>query len=206
MPDPGPDQESVDRTRELLLKASQGDEHALESLLQRHLPGLRAYVRLRAGPLVRARESCSDLVQSVCRELLGGAGEFEYRGEAAFRHWLFQAALRKLVARQRFHLADKRDARLEREGGPADLEERHQELLRAYSGIHTPSRMAVANEEVERIERAFSRLSEEHREVITNSRLLGMSHAELAKQMGKSEGSVRILLHRALARLAGLLE
>ena len=47
------------------------DEASVEELLARHLPGLRAYVRLRAGPLVRAREAESDVVQSACQALPG---------------------------------------------------------------------------------------------------------------------------------------
>jgi DNA-directed RNA polymerase specialized sigma24 family protein len=47
-----------------------GDQLAIEALLERHLPGLRAFVRLRAGPAVRTRESTTDVVQSACREVL----------------------------------------------------------------------------------------------------------------------------------------
>ena len=43
-------------------------------------------------------------------------------------------------------------------------------------------------------------------EVIGASRLLGMSHAELAAKLGKSEGAVRVMLSRALARLADELD
>ena len=36
--------------------------------------------------------------------------------------------------------------------------------------------------------------------------MLGMSHAELAEQLGKSEGAVRTMLSRALAQLADALD
>ncbi|MCB9891472.1 MAG: sigma-70 region 4 domain-containing protein [Planctomycetes bacterium] len=45
-------------------------------------------------------------------------------------------------------------------------------------------------------------LIEEHRTVILESRLLGMSHAEIAERMGKSETATRALLFRALAKLS----
>ena len=45
-----------------------GDENSLQKLLVRHLADLRAFVRLRMSPLLRQKESCSDLVQ-VCFEL-----------------------------------------------------------------------------------------------------------------------------------------
>ena len=52
---------------------------------------------------------------------------------------------------------------------------------------------------------AFAQLPEDYREVITLSRVVGLSHGQIASQLGKSEGAVRVLLHRALARLSGLL-
>ena len=72
----------------LLARVETGDAPALDALLVRHLPSLEAYVRLKAGAAVRARETLSDVVQSVCVEVLRDADRFEYRGEAEFRHWL----------------------------------------------------------------------------------------------------------------------
>ena len=54
-------------TRVLIARAAQSDRAALEALLVQHLPGVEAYLRLRMGPLLRAKESASDLVQSLCR-------------------------------------------------------------------------------------------------------------------------------------------
>ena len=48
------------------------------------------------GPQLRAKESASDLVQSVCREVLGRLDRFQHGGEAGFRHWLYATALRKV--------------------------------------------------------------------------------------------------------------
>ena len=65
---------------------------------------------------------------------------------------------------------------------------------------------AMVREEVERVERAFEKLSEEQREVITLAHVAGQSRAEIADQMGRSEGALRVLLHRSLVRLAEVLE
>lgn len=45
--------------------ACRGDRAALDALVVRFLPELRAFVRLRAGPALREWESTSDIVQSV---------------------------------------------------------------------------------------------------------------------------------------------
>ena len=63
----------------------------MESLIARHLPSLRAFVRLRVNSFLRARESESDVVQSVCCEILQHMQGFEYQGEARFRNWLYGA-------------------------------------------------------------------------------------------------------------------
>ena len=57
--------------------------------------------RLHLDPLLRARESCSDMVQSVCRECLQDLGAFEFRNEPAFRKWLLQKAQSKFVDKRR---------------------------------------------------------------------------------------------------------
>ena len=57
------------------------EAHDLERLLTEHLPALRAYVRARLGPKLAAHESASDVVQSVCRELLQEQGNLDYRGD-----------------------------------------------------------------------------------------------------------------------------
>ncbi|HVS17718.1 MAG TPA: sigma-70 family RNA polymerase sigma factor, partial [Planctomycetota bacterium] len=75
-----------------------------------------------------------------------------------------------------------------------------------YRRFSTPSGAASLREEVERVESAFDRLSDEHREVITLAHLTGLSRSEIAERMQRSEGAVRVLLHRALARLSGLLQ
>src|SRR5262245_7080357 len=91
-------------------RAARGDREALELLLVRHLPRLRAFVRLRAGAAVRAQEESSDLVQSVCREVLLHADQFRFPSESAFRNWLYTHALRKIGKRLRSHGTVKRGA------------------------------------------------------------------------------------------------
>lgn len=171
----------------------------VEQLLAEHLPALRAYVRLKAGPLVRSREGESDVVQSTCRELLQHAERFQHRGEVQFRRWLYTTALRKILDKHDFHTAARRDAR--RQAGAADVE-----LLAAYANVCTPSQAVTAREQLDRIESAFAQLSDDQREVILLSRILGLSRAEVAAEIGRSEAGVRNLLHRALARLGRLLE
>ena len=60
----------------------------------------------------------------------------------------------------------------------------------------------AANEEVARIEGVFDQMSEDYRQVITLACFLGMSHADVAMELGRSEAATRMLLSRARAELA----
>ncbi|MFT7534061.1 MAG: RNA polymerase sigma-70 factor (ECF subfamily) [Hyphomicrobiaceae bacterium] len=178
--------------------ASSGDRDAMLQLLERHLPELRAFIRLRTGPNLLARETPDDLVQSVCREVIGNLSGFDYRSEHAFKSWLFLNALHKVQDKARYYAADKRTP--PRAGTPEDPQ-----MLSGYVSMLSPSRVAIAREDVAQFEAAFDQLSEEHREVITLHRLLGLDHEQIAVRMNRSAPASRVLLHRAIARLGRLL-
>ncbi len=184
----------ADDSADLVQQASRGDDLALDALLVRHLPRLRAFARLHLGPRLRAKESCSDIVQSACRQVLQGLDRFEYRDEASFRNWLCQSVLSKIRERFKHYRRDKRD--IDRE---QDLED--DALAMTYMSLTTPSAKIVRREQQELFEMVFDRLPEDYRTVITFSRLVGLSHREVAREMGRNEGAVRMLLSRALARL-----
>ncbi len=184
----------------LVRAAQRGDRSALEELLGKNLPLLRAFVRLRMDRAFRSRESRSDIVQSTCREVLAGLERFEYRDEASFRAWLHTVALNKLKEKGRYHRAAQRDPGRE-VAGIAEAEE----LLLGYAPLAGPSAIASAAEEARRIEAAFDELEPHYREVITLSRISGLGAAEIGERMGRSDAAVRQLLGRALVRLSALL-
>ncbi|TAH38030.1 MAG: sigma-70 family RNA polymerase sigma factor [Planctomycetota bacterium] len=185
-------------TPELVERAASGDDVAIEELLQRYLPRVRAYLRVRAGRLLLDKESASDLAQSVCRAVLEHADLFHYGHEDGFRRWLFKTAERKVVDRYAYYTAQKRTPEAGRTVPDVDIDA----TLSVYAGLHTPSRDAVAREELARLERAIERLPEEMQEVVILAKIAGLSRDGIAAELGKSEGAVRMTLHRALARLA----
>ncbi|MCR9247320.1 MAG: sigma-70 family RNA polymerase sigma factor [bacterium] len=188
----------AERTQTLVTAATQGDEGALDELVVEYLPRLQAYVRLQMGAALRAREATVDVVQSVCREVLGDIREgFEYRGRGPFLRWLFTSALNKVRDRHRYQQAARRSPDRERPSDGADLPQ---------PSWLSPSHEAIGKEQAEALERAFDRLPEHYREVITMSRIMGLSFAEIGAALDRSEHAARLLLGRALARLAELHE
>ena len=183
--------------------AKRSQTAAIDRLLERHLPALRAFMRLRIGGALGQQESSSDLVQSVCREILTGRERFEDQGDAAFKGWLFTTALRKIVDKRRYWSAERRDTKKRVDpGGDADAPS----LLDQYATFATPSREASLEEQVHRVEAAMESLSEEQREVVTLHKIAGLSHADIAIQIGKTEDNCRQILRRALVKLAAELD
>lgn len=192
----------MNETLVLAERAAAGDATALANLLQAQLPGVRAFVRAHMGPQLRARESVSDLVQSVCREILTHKARFRHASAEAFQAWLFTMARRKVQNRARDLGRHKRAVDREVPIGPTELGQ----LGAAYGRLSSPSGRALRAEEVARLEAAIDELPAEQREVITLAHLAGLSRAEIGERMGKTEEAVRALLHRAKARLSMLLE
>ncbi len=182
----------------LVTRARGNDAAAVEALLVHHLPGLQGWLRLRMGAQLRARETPEDLVQSVAREVLAELGTFEWRGEAAFRHWLYVKAQRKLVDKARFVAAARRTPARER----AAAHPQSDGLPAGLADLLTPSRAVESEDEIRRIERAFAELPADYQEAISLQRLCAMEYADLAARMHRSEGAVRNLVHRGLSRLA----
>jgi RNA polymerase sigma factor (sigma-70 family) len=160
------------------------------------LPLLRTYVRLHSDAMLRQRESCSDMVQSALGDCLEDLAGFEYRGEPAFRKWLFQKVHSKILDRRRHWLAERRDVRREQPLPDGDD---------VRASFATVSQNAMRNEDLAALEACFEQLTGEHRRVVVAVKLFGQSHAEVAAELGCSEGAARMLLHRALARLGMLM-
>ncbi|MEZ6016115.1 MAG: sigma-70 family RNA polymerase sigma factor [Planctomycetota bacterium] len=177
----------------------------IEEWLARLLPRLRAFLGRRAPNFVLEQESAEDLAQSVCRDVLAHIddGRFELRSEAEFRQWVFEAGLLKLKARRKFLRADKRD-----HGGalgslsPLDSEDPGIEP----SSSETPSRFAATLETRERVRAAIASLGGRDAEVLRLVVLEGRPHAEAAATLGLDPAHCRMVLSRAMAKLAAALQ
>ncbi len=194
----------MEETQQALEQLSNGDMRPLSELLVHYLPDLRLFVRAQIGAKLRARESNSDLVQSVCREVLGKLENFEYRGEAAFRSWLFRAAAHKVIDRAQYHEAEKRNPA--REELPEPVTNPTEPLAFDVGHDFSPSRVAMSKEELTQLEAGLHSLQTDYREAILLAKIVGLSYAEIAEHMNRSPGAARNLVYRGMAQLSLLLE
>lgn len=196
-----------DLTRSLVHDATRGDSRAIDRLLDQFWPGLQAYLRRQMGPRLKAKESSSDLVQSVCKDVLLKLRDerFDYRGEAEFRQWLYNAARLKVFERFDYYTAGKRDMAREQPAQATDESQRGDERLeRMLRSLTTPSAHADRNEELLQLERAFARLTDQQQEIIRLIRLDGLDHEKVGRRLGISAANSRTRFSRALARLTAL--
>ena len=180
-----------------------GRARDLPELLAEHYRFVRLFVRLRLDQRARQRESATDIVQSVCREVLERADRFEYQGRAAFRSWLCEAALRKLRDRWKYHHAERRDPA--REAALVDDEGRMCELADAYRTTLDPVGRVLRAEDIERLEASFDELSDAQREVMALRFVAGLDYAEIAARTGRNTAAVRKLAQRARIQIASRL-
>lgn len=191
-----------DDTRESVQAAIQGDAHAFESLFGRNMPQLMAYIRLRMGKGLTAKESVEDIAQSVCREVLLDMGNFEFQGDEAFRGWLMMQATRKLTDKHRYYTRKRRDMAREVEAPLGDIGAEATSMVDCYATFCSPSRTTSAREELERIEAALNDLPENQREAVALSKLMAVPNSEIARRLDCTEGAVRALVARGLAGIS----
>jgi RNA polymerase sigma-70 factor (ECF subfamily) len=175
-------------TQTLLARARSGDSRAREVLLQRYRPRLVQWAHGRLPIQARGGLDTEDVVQNTLLKALNPLERFEPRHEGAFLGYLCRIALNLIrdesrKARRRPPLAELDD--LQVDGHPSPLDQ------------------AIGQDEMRRYEEAMCRLSEDHATAIRLRLELQYSYEEMAAAMGRpSENAVRLLLQRAIRRLA----
>lgn len=192
--------------------ARRGEKACLGQLLEAY----RSYLRLLATTMIdgrlRAKISASDLVQET---MLGAYRDFaQFRGstERQLLGWLRQILINRLHTYVQQHvLAAKRDVRRE-----ISLEEIQLALARSTANLEvglslkgrepSPSSNAIRQENAVRLADHLAHMPPEYREVIVLRNLKGLTFGEVAEQMNRSAGAVRMLWLRAVRQLRERLE
>jgi len=173
-----------------------------EQLLARHMQPLRTYVRLQAGPLLRAREPLSDVVQSTLREAWEAHASFQFTGEPAFRGFLYTIAAHKIISKNRYWAAQKRA--LENEDSKASLWDLPQS--EGSTPSKNPGRHLIHEEEIERLREAFGTLTPEDQQILSMRRIFDVPASQIALELGIAESTVRWRLGVIQAELASRLD
>jgi RNA polymerase sigma-70 factor (ECF subfamily) len=173
---------------DLIARAARGEAEAFGALYERHLEPLYRYVYVRVGDVAEA-EDLTEMVFLKAWEALG-----RYRAdELRFRALLYRIAHNLIIDRHRTRRQE--DSLDGAEGHGAEPRE-------TEAGVIAKE---LANERTAALAAALARLEPLQQQVLALRFVSGLSHAETARVLGKSDGAVRVLQHRALASLRGLL-
>jgi len=198
----GPD---LRETWSLVEAAKEGDGEARNALIGRYYPVVVRIAELRLGRPLRGDQDVEDLVQETMLDAFQGLDGFQMRGEGGFRNWLARIVENNIRDRARREHAIKRgkdQVRLYADLGATSLTE---SVLAGNEA--TPSEHARGAELERRLERALmTHLGAQYREVIILRDLCGMTHEEIAKELGyEKESTVRSLYTRAREKLEAFL-
>ncbi len=164
----------------LIERAKRGEVEAFGCLYERYLESIYRYIRTR----VADDRTAEDLTETVFLRSFESLCRYKEKG-LRFSAFLYQIARNLLVDHYR---------------------QKEEELpIESADQISvSPSRIddiIVIQDQVDRLRVGLEALPEEYREIIRLRVLLELSTTECAEWIGRSEGAVRVLLHRAMKAL-----
>jgi RNA polymerase sigma-70 factor (ECF subfamily) len=177
---------SSDELRLLVEQAQQGDRDALEELYLVHFDRIYSYLHMSVGN----RHDAEDLTTQTFLKMLESIGKFRWRS-APFSAWLFRIAhnlaMDHFRASKRWQPEEEVPEPDPGEGSAAEEE--------ALESIGRRSMLEL-----------IENLSHEQQQVLTLKFVFNFSNGEVATILGKTEGAIKSLQHRALASLQRQLE
>lgn len=198
-----------DQTIELLDQARQGDESAVNALMDRHRNSLRQLVRMRLDQKIQKRVDVSDVVQDVLVEANRRLQRYLDNPIMPFHLWMRQIAKDRIIdAHRRHRVSAKRSV------------DREQQMVapRGYdqSSIHlasllgdqrlTPAAAALQQEMAKQVEQAISKLEEKDCEIIVMRHYEHLTNQEIGRVLDLSEPAASMRYLRAIRRLRQVMQ
>ncbi|HXG36077.1 MAG TPA: sigma-70 family RNA polymerase sigma factor [Dehalococcoidia bacterium] len=167
--------------REMIRRAQNLEEDALSWLYQVYYPKVYNYALVQLGDMHLAE----DLASSVMLKILESIGSYKYKG-VPFAAWAFRIARNQIIDLHR---------RRKRRG------EVNLDYAVATNSDYDPQPMAERALERSRIQQALQHLTGDQRQVIVLKFIEGFDNGSIARILGRSEGAIKSLQHRALLSL-----
>ncbi|MCB9879171.1 MAG: sigma-70 family RNA polymerase sigma factor [Planctomycetes bacterium] len=191
----------TDATPALLARWHTGDERALATLVELHLPWLQQHLEHRLGEFLRRQAEPGDFVQDAVADFLRYAPRFQVRDARQLRGLLARVVENTLRDKNDWFRAQRRD--LGRNTPlPTDTV---LSLDPALQPGTTPSGAAMRSEARDWVRLGLELLSAEDRKVLVAREYEDRSFLDIGKQLGLDANAARMRWVRAVARLADLL-
>jgi RNA polymerase sigma-70 factor (ECF subfamily) len=195
-------------TENLLNLAREGQDGAVDRLLDVHREPLRRLIGMRLDPALAARLDASDIVQEVLLEAHKRLAEYLRDPSMPFRLWLRHLAQDHVIdAHRRHRQAQRRSLDREQPLVPAVLAD-HSSMELAGQLLdteRTPASEAIQRELQRRLDLAIGDLDDDDREIILMRHREQLSNQETAQALGLSEAAASMRYLRAIRRLRSTL-
>jgi RNA polymerase sigma-70 factor (ECF subfamily) len=178
VPDEAPTAAEV---RRLVERAQKGDREALEELYLMHFDRIYSYLQMTVGN----RHDAEDLTNQTFVKMIESIERFQWR-KVPISAWLFRIAHNLAMDHFRAH------RRWQPEEEPPEPED-SAELSAEEEALHSIGRQSMLA--------MIEGLSEDQQQVLTLKFVFNFPNGDVATILGKTEGAVKSLQHRALASL-----
>lgn len=175
--------------RELVRRASQGDESAFELLMRTHESRMYA-VALR---MCANREDAQDCLQEAMLRIYRAMSNFKF--QSSFATWAYRITMNTCLdelRRRKLRTATSLDVLLDTGWSPTDDGE-------------TPEQYSIASEQRRMLERAIADLPEDMRAAIVLRDVQGFSYDEIARMLEANVGTIKSRISRGREKLREVL-
>ena len=190
--------------RDLIRRASEGDETAQNELFSAHRDRLQRMIRLRLDRRIQGRLDSSDILQEAYIDVFRNLPRYVEAPSTSFFIWLRNVVGLKLAEVHRRHLAtEKRDARRDVSIYRGALPAVNSISLAAQllGQLTSPSQGAVKTEKRVRLQEVLDGLDDIDREVIALRHFEQLDSQEVADVLGMSKSGASSRYIRAIQRL-----
>jgi RNA polymerase sigma-70 factor (ECF subfamily) len=195
-----------EQDEQLAARVRSHDVTALAEYLEAQRRPLIVFIDRQLGAALRRKIEVNDVYQEVCVEAVRSLAEANFDQRDVFS-WLCQIAERRIIdAHRRFFSAQKRDAGREVPLGTPGGDTQHAALVdMLVASMTTPTQAVSRNQKEVLLFQALATLPADQREALRLRYLEGLPSKDIAVKLGKSDGAVRVMLTRSLARLQEIL-
>jgi len=175
----------LDKEEEIVADAKMGNQEAFQRLYNHYIDPIYRFVALKVG----SKEEAEDLTHEVFLSSWQNLNGYQKRG-LPFSSWLYRIARNKVIDHYRLKKPT------------VDLQLVQDELVAPIVELEKTADVRI---DMDRLKACLVKLSPTEQDVTIMRFIEELSHREIAEIMGKSEGAIRVIQHRAIANLKSLI-
>lgn len=175
----------LDGEQNLIRRAKRGEKEPFGQLYDHYIAQIYRFILMKTNNKVEAEDLTHEVFLSAWQNLQS----YKFQG-FPFSSWLYQIARNKVIDYYRTKKSH------------TSLENLDENILQVVGVVENRLDKVL---EIEKVREAISQLGSEQQDVIIMKFVEDLSNEEIANALGKSEGAVRLIQHRAINNLKELI-